>query len=182
MNNKFKPRQEVYAVIRIDEFKNEPNVPDERHVTVKEIVYDIELAKAEVNRLNRLNSDKACKYFWQMTRLYPQGTSAGISWLLPWVSLKEQSAQVTKLNEELQRELSSLHVLFGKKTTAISRRVDNDDVLFKVEDSTNQFAVVHLTWTGQKEKESVFPKTSFYPDFEAWVKECMERDHQEYEA
>ncbi|WP_420629443.1 hypothetical protein [Candidatus Leptofilum sp.] len=74
MSDKFKNQRTVYAVIRIDEYEN---VPDERRILVKEILYDIELAKAEVKRLNLLNSDKACNYFWQSTRLYPEGTSAG---------------------------------------------------------------------------------------------------------
>ena len=79
MSDKFKNQRNVYAVIRVDEFKDVPNVPDEHRITVKEIVYDLEFAKAEVERLNHLNADKSCKYFWQTTRLLPEGTSAGTS-------------------------------------------------------------------------------------------------------
>ena len=45
---------------------------------VKEIVSNLELAQAEVQRLNELNTDRQVTYFWQMTRLYPDGLSAGI--------------------------------------------------------------------------------------------------------
>jgi hypothetical protein len=38
-------------------------------VTVKEVFLDRKLAEAEVERLNELNSEKSCRYFWQYTRL-----------------------------------------------------------------------------------------------------------------
>jgi hypothetical protein len=64
---------QAYAVIRLD--------PDrgrlEDQVTVKEIVSSLELAEAEVARLNALNAEKGCRYFWQATRLFAPGTAAG---------------------------------------------------------------------------------------------------------
>jgi len=35
------------------------------------------MAEAEVNRLNELNADKNSTYFWQVTRLFSGGQSAG---------------------------------------------------------------------------------------------------------
>ncbi len=58
----------VYAIIRIDEFHGETASWPNR-VTVKEILWDEEEAKKEVDRLNRLNAQKDCQYFFQMTRL-----------------------------------------------------------------------------------------------------------------
>ena len=46
-------------------------------VTVKEVVRSQEVAEAEVARLNALNEGKGVRYFWQTTRLFPEGRSAG---------------------------------------------------------------------------------------------------------
>jgi hypothetical protein len=51
----------------------------EDRITVKEIVWEQELAAAEVARLNRLNEPVGRRYFWQPTRLFRPGTSAGHS-------------------------------------------------------------------------------------------------------
>lgn len=58
----------VYAVIRIDRFQgNEVSLKDK--VTVKEVIRTKEKAISEVERLNKVNADKGCEYFWQITRL-----------------------------------------------------------------------------------------------------------------
>lgn len=59
----------VYAVIRVDVGMQDI----ETAVTVKEVVPTMEEATAEVERLNKLNADKGCRYFWQTTRYLPQG-------------------------------------------------------------------------------------------------------------
>ena len=73
MTRKHQLREQVFAVIRIDRYAEAP----ELMVTVKEIVRSQALADAEARRLNDLNSDKACFYFVQATRLYREGVSAG---------------------------------------------------------------------------------------------------------
>jgi hypothetical protein len=68
-----KEYQHVYGIIRVDQFRGlvEPEkLP--LTITVKKIVREYETAKAEVERLNKLNSDKGCIYFWQVTRLAPE--------------------------------------------------------------------------------------------------------------
>ena len=67
------PSQHVYAIIRFDRFSETP----ELSFTVKEVVATPEIAESEVKRLNELNADKNCTYFWQTTRLFPPGTAAG---------------------------------------------------------------------------------------------------------
>ena len=59
---------QVYAVIRIDEYSS---IRDS--ITVKEILPTMEQAEKEVERLNRLDGDKGCYYFWQATRYFPEG-------------------------------------------------------------------------------------------------------------
>jgi hypothetical protein len=55
-----------YAIIRLD---LDPIYHDEERYTVKRIVWTEEAADAEVERLNRVNADKNCRYFWRYTRV-----------------------------------------------------------------------------------------------------------------
>jgi hypothetical protein len=71
-----KEREEVFAILRWDGFLGSDTAPQGR-VTVKEVVRSQALAEAEVVRLNALNEDKGAHYWWQTTRLFPQGQSAG---------------------------------------------------------------------------------------------------------
>ncbi len=64
----------VYAMLRWDRFLADRQ--PENCVTVKEVVHSLELAEAEVDRLNALREDRAVHYWWQYTRLYPSGKSA----------------------------------------------------------------------------------------------------------
>ena len=61
-------KQHVYAIVRIDEF-DDSSATLEDMISVKEVVWSIEQAEAEVSRLNELNESKRCRYFWQTTRL-----------------------------------------------------------------------------------------------------------------
>lgn len=76
MSRRHKERDEVYAVLRWDGFHGVDSEP-EVLVTVKEIVRSQELAEAEVTRLNALNEGKGVYYWWESTRLFPEGRSAG---------------------------------------------------------------------------------------------------------
>ncbi len=57
----------LFAIVRVDEFQS--NAPWNNRITVKEIVTTEEEARHEVERLNGLNQEKGCVYFWQVTRL-----------------------------------------------------------------------------------------------------------------
>jgi hypothetical protein len=55
-----------------DRFGGESNLctpRDEARFTVRRIVWSEELAEAEVHRLQELNADAGCQYFWQYTRV-----------------------------------------------------------------------------------------------------------------
>jgi len=63
----------LFAIVRIDKFQvAEAPVPSDviwpTVVTVKGIVTSREHAVTETARLNALNGDKDCIYFWQATR------------------------------------------------------------------------------------------------------------------
>lgn len=64
-------RDQVFAIVRFDDSAGE------HAFTVKEIVWELAEAEAEVARLNAENTSKGCRYSWQATRLYPRGNSAG---------------------------------------------------------------------------------------------------------
>lgn len=58
----------VYAIIRVEQDAS-PGEPFANWIKVKTIVATLEKAIAEVDRLNMLNSDKGCHYFWQVTKM-----------------------------------------------------------------------------------------------------------------
>jgi hypothetical protein len=59
----------VYAIIRLDRDAVTGGIPDRNLVMVKKVVRSKEVAEQEVERLNRLNADKGCEYYYQITRL-----------------------------------------------------------------------------------------------------------------
>jgi hypothetical protein len=63
-NKKF---QHIYAVVRYETDADE-NTPIDLRVTVKKVVVDPHHAEEEVKRLNNLNKEKNCYYFYQVTR------------------------------------------------------------------------------------------------------------------
>jgi hypothetical protein len=73
----------VYAVMRADFTLPATGVDQERaldgplgfRVVIKEVLPTIAEAIAEVKRLNDLNGDQHCVYFWQGTRWFPDGRS-----------------------------------------------------------------------------------------------------------
>lgn len=58
----------LYAIIRVDAFHDD-QIPIHQKIAVKEIVTTELAAETEVERLNALNKEKGCYYFWQTTRL-----------------------------------------------------------------------------------------------------------------
>ena len=74
MSRSHKPRDDAYAVVRVD--LDSDDDWSER-ITVKEVVATSEIAEREVDRLNQLNADKGCLYFATHTRVFPAETSAG---------------------------------------------------------------------------------------------------------
>jgi hypothetical protein len=98
-------------------------------------------------------------------------------WLEPWYEINKNASY---FENQLYKETGQGHILFGKKVMAIGRREDRDDILFEIDDSDNKVAVVHLTYSKNKETNPSFPRTRIYDDIEEWVKKCMEYDHTEY--
>ena len=74
-----------------------------------------------------------------------------IDWLTPWEPTE------ASLHVELEREVGPDHPLQGRRAVAVARRRDQDDVLFWLPDGPAYLAVVHLTWTGQRERSPAWP-------------------------
>ncbi|HET7550632.1 MAG TPA: hypothetical protein VFK04_05035 [Gemmatimonadaceae bacterium] len=68
-----KERDYVWAIVRYDASMPEP----ETQFTITEVVFDDDIAEAEVARLNALAAGRGYRYFLHGTRLYPRGSSAG---------------------------------------------------------------------------------------------------------
>ena len=83
----------------------------------------------------------------------------------PWRAVASDDE---RLAAELQREVGPGHVLFGKNVRVIARRFDRDDVLCEVEGTVPSFAVVHLTWTGKRDLDPGFPRTTLYRSLADW--------------
>lgn len=73
-----------------------------------------------------------------------------IDWLEPWEPL---CTAPDSFENELYNEVGGKHILFGRKVSAIGRRYDCDDVLFRVFDADFNYAVVHLTYSRKTEVE-----------------------------
>ena len=96
--------------------------------------------------------------------------------LEPWIAADNSLAVLA----ELQKEINQHHPLFGKSVELIGRSLQGDDYLFKVVNSSFEYCVVHLTWTGRKETSSSFPSVTFYKSWEAFTEEVMNPLHQDY--
>jgi hypothetical protein len=113
----------------------------------------------------------------------------------PWhyISIKEKISLENELAKELGKNQTrtifdlfkpkqTKHILYDIECSALCRDQRNDDVLFATykPNFNNGFAVVHLTWTGKKEKES-YPSTHFFDDFKDFKSQQMDIDIAEWE-
>lgn len=71
---------------------------------------------------------------------------------------------IQDLSQQLETELNQDHILKGKRTKTVARRQDNDDVLFEIENG--KYAVIHLTWLKFAHKNTLFPITEIYTNWQ----------------
>lgn len=102
-----------------------------------------------------------------------------IQWLPPWkpLELRERG----RFEAELKRELAADHLLYKIKVTAIGRRIDCDEVLYRIVGSGERLAVVHLTYGGS-ECESTWPHTEIFESVAEWIEARMKPDNVEFEV
>jgi hypothetical protein len=95
----------------------------------------------------------------------------------PWVVIDKYADELVA---ELERELPEQHILYKKPVKALARRTDCDDVLFQICDSSEQVAVVHLTWSGKQDLHTKFPWTEIFTSFAEFEKSRMQPDALEF--
>ncbi|HEY4175236.1 MAG TPA: hypothetical protein VGM90_00320 [Kofleriaceae bacterium] len=96
--------------------------------------------------------------------------------LEPWIAAEGE--RQGSLERELERELPLEHELAGKSMRALAVRTDKDDVLFEV--VGGGYAVVHLTWSGRRDRNPAFPSTQLFSSLKAWRDQRMTPDHEQY--
>lgn len=100
-----------------------------------------------------------------------------MNYLEPWEAITEHGES---LIQELARETTYGHVLHAVKTQALARRIDCDDVLFSVLDSSNRVAVVHLTW--KPETTPDWPAVELFDSISEWKQVCMIPEHEAWQG
>lgn len=109
----------------------------------------------------------------------------------PWSSLSiadklglenELRKEVQPQDLTLKRLFDNEHLLSNANYSAFARFAPSDDVLFEVYGAKPnfQFAVVHLTWTGKRERWPHYPSTSYYTDLDDFKIRRMISDNEEY--
>lgn len=63
--------------------------------------------------------------------------------------------------------------------SAVARRQDCDDVLFVSTREPHIVAVVHLTYSGRREKSDRMPWTTTFSSVQDWLARGMLADHQD---
>ena len=87
-----------------------------------------------------------------------------------------------RFEDEYAWEIGKQHPLYGVPAKAIARRVDKDDVLFRLLRHLCEYAVVHLTWSGREEENPAWPSCDIYVDTDHLMEECMRPAHEECES
>jgi hypothetical protein len=59
--------EQVFVILRADAYEEGESVVE--HVSVKKVVLEEGRAKEEVDRLNTLNSEKGCRYYFEVARM-----------------------------------------------------------------------------------------------------------------
>jgi len=156
------------------------------YVTKKSFLGDIELAEyLDIPRSLDENGNQRdivalhLKYSEDATKLIPNSVvelipGDKLHLLEPWYSLVDPEP---RLGQELYKEISKNHILYGEKVNAIARRRDNDDVLFELIDSKNKYAIVHLTWKSKIEKDVSYPRTQIFNNWLDLYNDRIVADH-----
>ena len=91
----------------------------------------------------------------------------------PWIPAPQENG----FSEELEREVSKGHPLFGIEAQCIARREDCDDYLFQLNDKSGRYAVVHLTWN--VETSPKWPITEMFANLDDFKMHRMMPDSED---
>jgi len=113
----------------------------------------------------------------------------------PWEAITIE--QKLRFEEELQNEIkkpsssffgiiksTSNHILADYECSAVCKSVQADDILFSIHNNNGSdkiYALVHLTFRGKTEENSVWPSTTLFDSFDNFKFERMYPDKAEWE-
>ena len=100
-----------------------------------------------------------------------------IRFLEPWSEFLPGQGEA--FLEELNRELSSGHLLEGVGLVPLGHSGAADDAIFEAEDG--RIFQVHLTFSCHSER-SPLPRTRAYADADDWVRQVMLPANEEYRS
>jgi len=103
--------------------------------------------------------------------------------LEPWIA--PDIERKFALERELQTEISVNHVLANCDYSALCASLQCDDALFAIHskgDLSASYALVHLTWSSQKEQNQKFPGTTLFNSFEEFREKRMLPDKLDFES
>lgn len=83
--------------------------------------------------------------------------------------------------EELHKEISKNHIIYGADLDAIARRKSKEEVLYQYKTNPHKYVQVHLTWKMDKEIDSRWSRTREFNSFDHWVNGVMLIDNKGYE-
>ena len=102
----------------------------------------------------------------------PVAILRSMKWVYPWCHTPNGTPD-DAIAQELRSELCPSHVLYGIPVRQIGHRVDCDDALFELLDSSNRLAVVHLTFAQHPEPDPKWPETRLFTNWEQFEREEM---------
>ena len=88
-----------------------------------------------------------------------------------------ENSTIDSLKNELSLELHLKHKLFNLEYKLIARKINNDDIILKLNDG--RIAVVHLTWKSNTEIEG-YPITRIYDNEVLFWESEMRKDVLDY--
>ena len=87
----------------------------------------------------------------------------------PWETARHSDF----LQEQIEAELTPPHPLYAKVVRTLAIRADSDDVLVQ---TTEGFALVHLSWCRRSQPTPDFPHTLLLKDWETFLDQVYEPD------
>jgi len=112
------------------------------------------------------------------TPVTPSRVPGGFTYRAPW-----HASPPGHWHDELARECSEQHCLFGVTARVVARRQDCDDFLFELFGSRapGEFAVVHLVFGSRRESNPAFPGATVFSTFQDWVVRCMQPEADDWD-
>lgn len=113
----------------------------------------------------------------------------------PWetITIEQKVLFDTELQKEIKRTSSSFfeiikstskHILTNYECSAVCKNGQADDILFSIHNTNGSdkcYALVHLTFSGTTEDNTVFPITTLFDSFDAFKFERMYPDKADWE-